>query len=550
MRNKTARRIPAKVAVPASPALGGSGSTALKQDIYMKAITTYSLLARLLLSIPFSSAGVQDQLQPTALAQAPAIATNIAACAVIVDHSTNGVLLDFRGASLSQVLDYLSEAAGFIIINGMEVHGTGEVWSKGPVTRDEAVELLNTALESRGSTVIRNGRILTIDSVDHAKTADLAVITGNDPNAVQKSEAVVTQIIPIRYADASRVVNNLRPLLPSNASLSVNEDANALILVDNKTAIRRMLKIISALDTASARFSTLKVIPLRHAEAKELATLVQQMYSTQSASQGSSGGDSSAQSFGPPGAGGFGPPGFGGLYGSQAGGSTGGTATAPKVVATADERANALIVSAPADLIPTVANLVQQLDQQVNDVTQVRVFRLHNADPAELVEQLAQLYPDESGTGSGQARSGFSLDGPPGPFGDAGTDADTGERRMKQGRVLAVADPRGSSLLVSAGSALIPQIAALIKQLDADAGRKEMVSYWNLRNADPQDVKQILQDLFNRNVTAQNNNNENPLLGQNNPLIARQTQQQSSTTASSSKSGSPGANGGSSSPGN
>lgn len=96
----------------------------------------------------------------------------------------------------------------------------------------------------------------------------------------------------------------------------------------------------------------------------------------------------------------------------------------------------------------------------------------------------------------------------------------------------------------------MPQIEALIKQLDADAGRKEIVSYWNLRNADPLDVKQVLQDLFNRNSTAQNNNSSNPLLGQNNPLIARQTQQQSSTTTASARQGSAGASGGSSGPGN
>jgi hypothetical protein len=197
---------------------------------------------------------------------------------------------------------------------------------------------------------------------------------------------------------------------------------------------------------------------------------------------------------------------------------------------------------------------VQQLDQQVNDVTAVRLFRLRNADPGELADQLAQLFPEDSGTGSDQSQVGLSLDGPPSPPVGAVSNADasalssnTGERKLKQGRVLAVADPRSSSLLVSAGSALMPKIAALIEQLDADSGRKEIVSYWDLRNADPQDVKQILQDLFNRNTTAQNNNNSNPLLGQNNPLITRQTQQQYSTTTGTQKQGSSGSSGGSSS---
>ena len=519
----------------------------------MKTISTYSFLAGLVMGIPFAGAAVQDAPQPAASIQPSAVATNVATVVITANNCTNGVRLDFRGASLNQVLESLSEAAGFIINNETEVRGTVEMWSKGPLTGDEAVKLLNSVLESKGCTAIRKGRILTIASLSRARTADLEVITGNNPDAVQKSDAVVTQIIPVRYADASRLVNNLQPLLPASASLSVNESANALILVDTKTAIRRMLKIISVLDTSAARSSSIKVFPLHYADAKELATLVQQMYSTPSASQSPGGDNSSAQSSGLPG-GGFGPPGSEGPSGSQASsGSTGRTATAPKVVATADERANSLIVAASPDVIPAITALVKQLDQQVNDLTEVRLFHLRNADPAELVDQLAQLFPDETGTGSSQGQAALGMDGPPGGGGSeaetASAQSNTGERKTKQGRVLAVADPRTSSLLVSAARTSMPQIAQLIERLDADAGRKEIVSHWDLRNADPQDVKQVLQDLFNRNNTAQNNNN-NSLLVQNNPLTTRQTQQQSSTTTGSLNLGGSGASRGSNSSGN
>ena len=106
----------------------------------MKTISTYSFLAGLVMSIPFAGAAVQDRLEPAASFELSVAVTNIATAAITVDHSTNGVLFNFRGASLSQVLDYLSEAAGFIINNETEVRGTVEMWSKGPVTRDEAVE--------------------------------------------------------------------------------------------------------------------------------------------------------------------------------------------------------------------------------------------------------------------------------------------------------------------------------------------------------------------------------------------------------------------------
>ena len=69
------------------------------------------------------------------------------------------------------------------------------------------------------------------------------------------------------------------------------------------------------------------------------------------------------------------------------------------------------------------------------------------------------------------------------------------------------------------------------------------MNFWELRNADPQDVKTVLQDLFNRNTAMQNNNNNNPLLSQSNPLTARQTYQQTVTTIGNSNLGSSGTGG-------
>ena len=53
------------------------------------------------------------------------------------------------------------------------------------------------------------------------------------------------------------------------------------------------------------------------------------------------------------------------------------------------------------------------------------------------------------------------------------------------------------------------------------------MSVYELQNATPSEINQVLQDLFNRNGTMRNNNNNrNSLLGDNNALTARQTQQQ------------------------
>jgi len=117
--------------------------------------------------------------------------------------------------------------------------------------------------------------------------------------------------------------------------------------------------------------------------------------------------------------------------------------------------------------------------------------------------------------------------------------------------VLAVPDPRTSSIIVTASKTLMPQIADMIAELDSDKGRKEVVGFYDLRNADPAEVYNNLQELFQRNNVRPQNNNQNTMLGANNPLSTRQKNSASSTTGtmtgfggSSSRGGGSGGTGG------
>jgi hypothetical protein len=84
----------------------------------------------------------------------------------------------------------------------------------------------------------------------------------------------------------------------------------------------------------------------------------------------------------------------------------------------------------------------------------------------------------------------------------------------------------------------MPQIAEMITQLDASPAKKEQVAVFDLQNADPQDVYQIMQDLFNRNNSMRaNNNSRSSMLGQNNPLTQRATQQQQTVNGNNSRFG-------------
>ncbi|MGH7972416.1 MAG: secretin N-terminal domain-containing protein [Limisphaerales bacterium] len=243
------------------------------------AAPTQTLGARVVTNEPPAQAAPATPAPPADL---PEPAPADAAMTTSPDGGTNGIHLNFRNAPLGLVLDYLSDAAGFIINKEADVKGTVDVWSKEPVSKDDAVKLLNSVLRKNGYAVTRDGRILTIISLENAKTSDLDILQGANWQDIEKGDEVVTQIIPVRYANATQLMNNLQVLLPTSASLSVNESANTLILVATKTDIRRMLRIVNALDTSIASISSIKVFPLKFADAKALATVIQQLFTQQS----------------------------------------------------------------------------------------------------------------------------------------------------------------------------------------------------------------------------------------------------------------------------
>jgi len=482
-------------------------------------------------------------------ASAPSPATNSAAApsstnevpAIVTENGTNGLRMNFNNAPLNLVLDYLVDAAGFVVNKETEVRGTVNVSSKEPVTKDEAVELLNSFLKKNGYAVIRNGRILTIISMETAKTGDIPIEAYKYPDKIEKSGEVVAEIIPVRYANVNQLVNNLQLLLPLSATLTANESANSLILVATRTDVARMLKIISALDTSIASVSSIKVFPLRHEDAKDLATLITQLFSPPNSNQtgGGGGGQFRSQLFnmfrggggGPGGGGGGGFPGGGG----GGGGSSPGGAAATRVVAVGDDRSNSLIVSAPSDLLVTIEQMVKEIDQPVADITELRSFSLKNADPSELANQLSQLYPDDTSNNNNANQGPFPFFRGGGGFGGRGQQSganNDSERARKMGRVLAVAEPRTKRLLVTAPKTIMPQIADMIAELDV-AGQREIVGVYDLQNADPQDVQQALSDLFNRNNVRMNSTtaNSRSLLGPNNPLNQRSTAVQQSPTS-------------------
>lgn len=398
------------------------------------------------------------------------------------------IRLNFQNASLADVLNYLSEAAGFIVLQDSPVAGTVNVVSKQPVTAEDAVDMLNSVLIDKGYAAIRNGRILKIVPRSGAQKQDIPVMTGSDPTQIPRKDGMVTQIIPVRYVDATKLVENLRPLLSADATLNANEASNALILADTQINVRRMAEIVRALDSSISSISTIHVYTLQYADAKSLATVLTQLFATDQSSAANNARNNAGGRNGPM------PPWAAAMMGNNAGKSqSAAQQAATRIIAVADEQSNSVIVSAPDAAIPTITDIVTRIDTNISDVTEIRIFPLEHADATELANEFNSLYSDTGATtGSNNANRRNQQPQMPGNA----NNANRSERSILQTRVVAVADPRTNCLILSASKDSMPQLAQTIARLDSGEDKKQQVYVFRLENADPNNVATILRGMF------------------------------------------------------
>src|SRR5213594_1500577 len=158
--------------------------------------------------------------------------------------STNGLNLNFRNAPIDLVLEHLSKAAGFIIqIDAPRVSGTVTVIGQS-LTRDEAVDLLNSELNKNGLAAVRTGRTLRINTKEAIKSGKNPVKTGNNPEDIPDNDEMATWIIPIRFVEAAQLVSDISPFVASQATIIANQAGNSIIITDVQSNIRHLVEII------------------------------------------------------------------------------------------------------------------------------------------------------------------------------------------------------------------------------------------------------------------------------------------------------------------
>jgi type II secretion system protein D len=238
-----------------------------------------------------------------------------------------------------------------------------------------------------------------------------------------------------------------------------NEWANALMVMADPRDLETIEKLIDQLDTREGRQRVIKIFPLENAEAYILAPRIQELFTG-----GTTRTSARPQRY---------------SYGYY-GGAPSRAITQGEVSIVADQRLNALIVTAEPQDMEQVAEMIEALDVDAPFSETPRVYYLKNAEAEDLATTLTELFAD---TDYVQGRYW-------------GMDREVSVSGLS-GRVRVMSVPQTNQIIVMASSPRAFEVVEeMIEELDqpsVQAGRTQTIK---VKHADVVSLKKTLDELF------------------------------------------------------
>lgn len=350
------------------------------------------------------------------------------------------VTLNFVDADIESVARAMGVLSGRHIVVDPRVKGTLTLVTENPVTPQTALGQFGAELRLRGFALVESQGIYKIVPEAEAKLQGGPVLTETQ---TPRDGQLVTQIFRLQHENANNLVAVLRPLISPNNLITVNSGSNALVITDYADNLRRLARIIAALDVPSG--TDLEVVPLQHAVASDIVPLLQRLLDSDTPSAK----------------------------------ATPGGVSAPSATLLAEPYSNAVLVRAanPARLA-LVRALIDKLDRPTigTAAANVRVVYLRNADAVQLATTLrAALAADPIGgsavipaLASGTAAASLSQAtsaAAPTPLATASAASAPLRNAVIPGGIVQ-ADPATNALIINAPEPLYRQLRQVIDQLD------------------------------------------------------------------------------------
>jgi general secretion pathway protein D len=199
--------------------------------------------------------------------------------------NADSVTLNLKEADITAVINTVSEVTGKNFIVDPRVRGKITIISSKPMSKDEVYQVFLSVLDVHGFSAVESGNVIKIIPDANAKQLAVPVI---DDDSRFAGDEVVTRVIELRNISASQLVPILRPLVPQQGHLAAYVPGNILIISDRASNVVRMVNIIRRIDIPAT--DDIEVVTLRHASASEIVRILNAMEQQRKAARGAAAG--------------------------------------------------------------------------------------------------------------------------------------------------------------------------------------------------------------------------------------------------------------------
>jgi len=180
------------------------------------------------------------------------------------------ISVNFEQVDIRSVIKTIGDITGINFVVDDNVSGTVTMMSPTKIRLGELYEVLESILEVRGYAAVPSENLVKIVTRADAVKRNLQVRVGSNPAEIPKSDSIITQIIPISYADAAEVSQIVQPLLADGAQMATYPRTNSIVITDTCSNIRHIATIIQKLDVTGSQ-EQVTVFGLEYASAQVLS---------------------------------------------------------------------------------------------------------------------------------------------------------------------------------------------------------------------------------------------------------------------------------------
>ena len=179
------------------------------------------------------------------------------------------VTLNLKDADISALISTVAEVTDRNFIIDPRVKGKVTVISSRPMDSDEVYQVFLSILKVHGFAAVPSGEVIKIVPDVNAKQDGIPTANDGSPG---RGDEMVTRVVQVDNVAAAQLVPILRPLVPQQGHLAAYPATNVLIISDRANNVERLLTIIRRIDQVSD--SEIEVITLQFASAVEVVRVL------------------------------------------------------------------------------------------------------------------------------------------------------------------------------------------------------------------------------------------------------------------------------------